>query len=67
MHPVSAEGAMEGPCVRTGVTICSAEVVVLTLGKPFKAQISYTHNEVLITSCPMLLVVLSEMDIWTCS
>lgn len=53
---------MEGACVRTEVLLWSAEAVVLTLGKSFKAQISCNHIKVLITSCLMLAVMVNEIE-----
>ena len=56
------EGTVEGACVRTEVMFWSAEAVVLTLGKSFKAQISCNHIKVLRTSCLMLAVMINEIE-----
>lgn len=53
---------MEGACVRTEVMFWSAEAVVLTLGKSFKAQISCNHIKVLITTCPTFAGMVNETE-----
>ena len=53
---------MEGACVRTEVMFWSAEAVVLTLGKSFKAQISCNHIKVLITTCPTCAGMVNETE-----
>ena len=53
---------MEGACVRTEVMFWSAEAVVLTLGKSFKAQISCNHIKVLITTCPTIAGMVNETE-----
>lgn len=53
---------MEGACVRTEVMFWSAEAVVLTLCKSFKAQISCNHIKVLITTCSVFAVMVNETE-----